>query len=72
MMDKQITSDVPLATFFSALEGINTVRKYLIKFEVNDSVMDTHTHSGSQVKVYRVQQKVKQPLIIVITDTWNT
>jgi hypothetical protein len=49
------------------LEGMNTVRKYLIKFD-DDNMMDTH--SGSENKVYRVQQKVKkQPLTIM--DMWN-
>ena len=58
----------PPAAFLSVLEGMNTVRKYLIKFDVDDNMMDTH--SGSENKVYRVQQKVKkQPLTIM--DTWN-
>jgi len=48
----------------SALEGINTIRKYFIKFEVDDNMMDTQI--GSENEVYGVQQKVKKQLLTVM------
>jgi hypothetical protein len=59
----------PPAAFLSALEDFNTVRKCLIKFDVNDNMMDTH--SGSENKVYRIQQKVKKEPPTLM-DMWNT
>jgi hypothetical protein len=52
----------------SALEGINTVRKYFIKFDVDDNMMNTQT--GSENEVYGVQQKVKKRLLTTM-DMWN-
>jgi hypothetical protein len=46
----------PPVTFLSALEGINTVRKYLTKFDVDNM---TAALSGIENEVYRVQQKEK-------------
>jgi hypothetical protein len=41
----------------SALEGIDTVRKYLIKFDVDNTVA---AFSNITNEVYRVQKKVKK------------
>jgi hypothetical protein len=74
MMDEEFTSGVsveaegeeeddvakcePQAAFLSALEGIDTVRKYLMKFDVHDNTMAAL--SSIQNEVYRVQQKAKK------------
>jgi hypothetical protein len=70
MMDEMFTSGVseeeedgggksePPATFLSALEGIDTVRKYLMQFDVDDNT--TAALSSIENEVYRVQQKVKK------------
>jgi hypothetical protein len=42
----------------SALEGFGILRKYRMKFDVDDSMMDTL--SIAENKVYRVQQDVKK------------
>jgi hypothetical protein len=52
----------------SALEVINTVRKYLMTFDVNDNMLAAL--SGIENEVYRVQQKVKQQQLTA-TDMWN-
>jgi hypothetical protein len=62
MTDKKFTSDVSgekedggksetLATFLSVLEGINTVRKYLMKFDVDNMMAAL---SSTENEVYRV------------------
>jgi hypothetical protein len=43
----------PPATFLSALEGIDTVRIYLMKFDVDDNTMASL--SSIENEVYRVQ-----------------
>jgi hypothetical protein len=43
--------------FLSALERINPVRKYLMKFDVDDNT--TASLSGNENEAYRVQQKTK-------------
>jgi hypothetical protein len=48
----------PPATLLSALEGINTVSKYLKKFDVDENPLAAI--SSTENEVYRVQQKVKQ------------
>jgi hypothetical protein len=48
----------PPATFLSALEGIDTVRKYLMKFDANDNTIAAL--SSIENEVYRVQQKAKK------------
>jgi hypothetical protein len=54
----------PQAAFLSALAGINTVRKELTKFEVDDNIMATH--SSIDYSVNRVQQEEnKQQLNIL-------
>jgi hypothetical protein len=64
MMDEKFTSGVseeeddcgksePSATLLSALEGIDTVRKYLMKFDVEDSMMAAL--SSIENELYRVQ-----------------
>jgi len=45
----------------SVLEGVNTVRKNFITFDVDDNMMKTQT--GSDNEVYRVQQEVKKQLL---------
>jgi hypothetical protein len=49
---------VNLPTFFLALENINTVRKCLMKFDVDDNM--TAAISSTENEVYRVQQKAKK------------
>jgi hypothetical protein len=58
----------PPATFLSALEGINTVRKYLMKFDVDDNT--TAALSSIENEVYRIQQKAKKQhnLIVCIVN----
>jgi hypothetical protein len=51
----------------SALEGIDTVRKYLVKFDVDDDTMAALTSIENEV--YRVQQKAKQQLTLM--DMWK-
>jgi hypothetical protein len=80
MMDEKFTSGVseeeeddggksePPATFLSALEGIDTVRKYLMKFDVNDNTMAAL--SSLENEVYRVQQKAKKQQLTLI-DMWK-
>jgi hypothetical protein len=65
MMDEKFTSGVseeeeddggrsePPATFLSALEGTDTVKQYLMKFDVDDNIMAAL--SSIENKVYRVQ-----------------
>jgi hypothetical protein len=66
MMDEEFTSGLseeeeeddggksdPAATFLSALEGIDTVRKSLMKFDVDDNTMAAL--SNIENEVYRVQ-----------------
>jgi hypothetical protein len=48
----------PPATFLSALEAADSVRKYLMKFDVDDNTMAAL--SSIENEVYRVQQKVKK------------
>jgi hypothetical protein len=70
MMDEKFTSGVsveeeeddsgksePPATFLSELEGIHTVRKYLMKFDVDNTMAAL---SNIENEVYRVQQKAKK------------
>jgi hypothetical protein len=40
----------PPKNFLSALEGINTVRKYLIKFDVDDNMMAALSSTGKEVQ----------------------
>jgi hypothetical protein len=80
MMDEKFTSGVseeddddggksePPASFLSALEGTDTVRKYLMKFDVDDNTMAAL--SSIKNKVYRVQQKAKQQLLTLM-DIWK-
>jgi hypothetical protein len=46
------------ATLLSLLEGINSVRKYIMKVDVHDNMMAAL--SSSENRVYRAQQKVKK------------
>jgi hypothetical protein len=41
-----------------ALEGIDTVRKYLVKFDVDGNTI--LNHSSAENEVYGVQQEVKK------------
>jgi hypothetical protein len=43
----------PPVTFLSSLKGISTVRKYLMRFDVNDNMMAAL--SSIENRVYRVQ-----------------
>jgi hypothetical protein len=55
----------PPATILSALKDTETVRKYLIKFDVNDNMMATL--SSTENEAYRNQQKAdKQQLISMV------
>jgi hypothetical protein len=47
----------PPKTILSTVEGINTVRKYLTKFDTNINMM---VALSSIENVYRVQQKAKK------------
>jgi hypothetical protein len=58
----------PPATFLSALEGIDTVRKYLMKFDVNDNMMAAL--SSIENEVYKVQQKAKKQQLTLM-DMWK-
>ena len=49
-----------LQQYFSALEGIGTVRIYLIMFSIHDNTVASFI--VTQNKGYRVQQKVKKQL----------
>jgi hypothetical protein len=81
VMDEKFTSGVseeeeevdggksePPATFLSALEGIDTVRKYLMKFDVNDNMMAAL--SSIENEVFRVQQKAKKQQLTLM-DMWK-
>lgn len=48
----------PAATFLSLLEGIDSERKYLIKFDVHDNMMVAL--STTESRVHQPQQKVKK------------
>jgi hypothetical protein len=50
------------------VEGIITVRKYIIKFDVDDNVTDTQT--GSENEACMVQHKVKKQVLIIM-DMWS-
>jgi hypothetical protein len=52
----------------SALEGTDTVRKYFMKFDVNDNTMAAL--SSIENKVYRVQQKAKKQQLTLM-DMWK-
>jgi hypothetical protein len=56
------------ATFLSALEGIDTVRKYLMKFDADDNTMAVL--SSTENEVYRVQQKAKKKQLTLM-DMWK-
>jgi hypothetical protein len=56
------------SNFLSVLEGINTVRKYLFKFDVDDNMMAAH--SSIENEVYRVQQKAKKQQLTLM-DMWK-
>jgi hypothetical protein len=58
----------PPATFLSAPEDIDTVRKYLMKFDVDDNTMAAL--SSIENEVYSVQQKVKQQQLTLM-DMWK-
>jgi hypothetical protein len=58
----------PPATFLSAMEGIDTVRKYFMKFDVNDNTMAAL--SSIENEVYRVQQKAKKQQLTLM-DMWK-
>jgi hypothetical protein len=58
----------PPVTFLSALEGIDTVGKYLMKFDVDNNMMAAL--SSTKNEVYRVQQKAKQQQITLM-DMWK-
>jgi hypothetical protein len=58
----------PPATFLSALEGIDTVRKYLLKFDVDDNTMVALSRIENEV--YRVQQKAKKQQLTLM-DMWK-
>jgi hypothetical protein len=49
---------VNLQQYFPTLEGIGTVRIYLIKFSIHDDTITVFIFT--QNKGYRVQQKVKK------------
>jgi hypothetical protein len=81
MMDEKFTSGLyeeeeeddggksePPATFLSALEGIDTVRKYLMKFDADDNTMAAL--SNIENEVYRVQQKAKKQQLTLM-DMWR-
>jgi hypothetical protein len=81
MMDEKFTSGVsegeeednggksePPATFLSALEGIDTVRKYFMKFDVSDNTMAAL--SSILNEVYRVQQKAQKQQLTLM-DMWK-
>jgi hypothetical protein len=81
MMDEKFTSGVseeeeeddggksePPASFLSAVEGIDTVRKYLMKFDVDDNTMAAL--SSIENKVYRVQYKAKKQQLTLM-DMWK-
>jgi hypothetical protein len=51
-----------------ALEGINTVRKYLMQFDVEDNMMAAL--SSIETEVYRAQQKAKWQQLTLI-DIWK-
>jgi hypothetical protein len=82
MMDEKFTSGVseeeeedddggkiePPATFLSALEGIDTVRKYLMKFDVDDNTMAALI--SIENAVYRIQQKAKKQQLTLM-DMWK-
>jgi hypothetical protein len=55
--------------FWSALEGINPVRKYLMKFDIDDNTLASL--SGNENVVYGVQQKRKTQELPLI-DMWKT
>jgi hypothetical protein len=57
----------PPATFLSALEGIDSVTKYLMKFDVDDNTMAA---LSSTDEVYRVQQKAKKQQLTLM-DMWK-
>jgi hypothetical protein len=59
----------PPATYLSALKGINTARKYLMGFDVNDDMMAAL--SSIENKLYRVQQKVKQQQQLTFLHMWK-
>jgi hypothetical protein len=79
MMDKKFTSSVseeeeddggksePPATFLLALEGIDTVRKYLMKFDVENMMAAL---SSIENQVYRVQQKAEKQQLTLM-DMWK-
>jgi hypothetical protein len=52
----------------SALEGIDTVRKYLMMFDVGDNTMAAL--SSIENEVYRVQQKAKKQQLTLL-DMWK-
>jgi hypothetical protein len=82
MMDEKLTSGVseegeedddggksePPATFLSALEGIDTVRKYRMKFDGDDNTVAAL--SSIENEVYRAQQKVKKQQLTLM-DMWK-
>jgi hypothetical protein len=80
MMDEKFTSGVsekedddggksePPAIFLSALVGIDTVKKYLMKFDVGDNMVAAL--SSIENEVYRVQQKVKKQQLTLM-DMWK-
>jgi hypothetical protein len=77
MMNVKFTSNVlgrkrvesePPATFLSALEDIDTMRKYLINFEVKDNT--TAALSSIENEVCWVQQKAKKQQLTLM-DVWK-
>jgi hypothetical protein len=79
MIDEKLTCGVskeeddggkgePPATFLCALEGIDTVRKYLMKFDVDDNTMASL--SSIENEVYRFQQKAKKQQLTLM-DMWK-
>jgi hypothetical protein len=58
----------PPATFKSALEGICTLRKYLMQFDVDNMMVAI---SSMENKVYRFQQKAKQQQQLTLMDMWK-
>jgi hypothetical protein len=57
----------PLATFLSVLEGINTARKYLMKFD-DDNMMAALSSTGNEM--YGVEQKEKKQQLTLM-DMWK-
>lgn len=58
----------PPAVFFSALKGINPLRKYITNFDVYENTVAVLR--STENKMYRVQQEAKKQQLTLM-DTWN-